>query len=728
MIAQVFLSYLFNSISEDDNFNASISTFDQDQFDPIQIIFNAIEDHVIQIVQDDQIPEANITRIIEHCKDYEFYFAIGQIVTSSINGISCILLIISLFISRKLMIPFLVSQILSGLYYFGVDIAITTGFLVLNTNVGVAIGAILFWILIVLSLPLIIAWIIVWKAYVYFDIYNFKKDETFVPYNSHVKNSFTTQDNSWNTSIESIWETPRQSLEQIQNEFSTSRSDYELDNENGGTLMAEMAEIHVQNGFSTKHDNSRNTSVESFWKTPGGQILGQNLEEYPPSRSNSESITENRGTVSKMVKLHAQNRCTAQYGNSWNNSIESPWETPRQSLENILQECSPTRSNSESNNENSGTLMPKMAELHVLNRCMSQDENLQSASRTQGFEQYLEECSSSRSTSDSSTENRVTLISKAEEIRNDHVLPNDLSENSYCFIVAGGKRANVYSSAVEVITGVLGPHKLPNLPEGIDSPSMVLHNGTILLCGGQNYTGNERKCLQLDYGSWNQHSNLNVERVGHSAVGTESASFVFGGTSSSTTYEYLPKDSTKWLLGKTEIPRGFSSGCAITTKSEQEIWLIGGDLDFHGKAILSFNINDHTFHEPPSQLNVERRSHRCAFIPNTNKIMITGGHNRSGYLDSTEILDTEDGSVTLASPMNFKRSSHGIGVIGIKGEDKLAVFGGFGGSNGRSTLDSVEFYNAQTEKWETTHISLKDLKRSFGFLQVKLGDVFSKWH
>ena len=108
--------------------------------------------------------------------------------------------------------------------------------------------------------------------------------------------------------------------------------------------------------------------------------------------------------------------------------------------------------------------------------------------------------------------------------------------------------------------------------------------------------------------------------------------------------------------------------------------------------------------------------------------MITGGHNRSGYLDSTEILDTEDGSVTLASPMNFKRSSHGIGVIGIKGEDKLAVFGGFGGSNGRSTLDSVEFYNAQTEKWETTHISLKDLKRSFGFLQVKLGDVFSKWH
>ena len=56
-------------------------------------------------------------------------------------------------------------------------------------------------------------------------------------------------------------------------------------------------------------------------------------------------------------------------------------------------------------------------------------------------------------------------------------------------------------------------------------------------------------------------------------VTTQEATFIFGGGYSRTTYEYLPKDSIQWLMGKTEISgRGFSSGCAIVVKSGQEIW------------------------------------------------------------------------------------------------------------------------------------------------------------
>ena len=122
-----------------------------------------------------------------------------------------------------------------------------------------------------------------------------------------------------------------------------------------------------------------------------------------------------------------------------------------------------------------------------------------------------------------------------------------------------------------------------------------------------------------------------------------------------------------------------------------------------------------------------RHGHRCAFIPNTNKIMITGGHSggrndNQGCLDSTEILDTESRRVTMASPMNFKRQNHGMGVVTINGKEKLAVFGG---RNGNSTLDSVELYNSQTGKWETTNIKLKEAKRDFGFLTVRLADVIS---
>ena len=114
--------------------------------------------------------------------------------------------------------------------------------------------------------------------------------------------------------------------------------------------------------------------------------------------------------------------------------------------------------------------------------------------------------------------------------------------------------------------------------------------------------------------------------------------------------------------------------------------------------------------------------HRCAFIPNTNKIMITGGHDYS-CLDSTEILDTEDGSVTIERPMNFKRVGHGMGVITINGDERIAVFGGY---DGRNELDSVELYNTQTEIWETADFKLREARSSFGFLKIQLGDIISQ--
>ena len=52
-------------------------------------------------------------------------------------------------------------------------------------------------------------------------------------------------------------------------------------------------------------------------------------------------------------------------------------------------------------------------------------------------------------------------------------------------------------------------------------------------------------------------------------VTTQEATFIFGGGYSRTTYEYLPKDSIQWLIGKTEIS---GRGCAIVVKSGQEIW------------------------------------------------------------------------------------------------------------------------------------------------------------
>ena len=244
---------------------------------------------------------------------------------------------------------------------------------------------------------------------------------------------------------------------------------------------------------------------------------------------------------------------------------------------------------------------------------------------------------------------------------------------------------------------------------------MVLHDDTILMIGG---IGNHENCLQLDLGTWKDHSTLTAEeRICHSAVATQTATFVFGGTDSLFTYEYLPKGSNTWLKGKTEIPGGFR-GCAIAVKSGEEI-LLFGECEYNEKRILSFDVKNHTFRELSTELNVERSGRsRCAYIPNTNKIMITGGI----WDDSTEILDTEDESVTMASPMNANRSDHGMGVLTINGEDRLAVFGGTTDEPFKrdTVVDSVELYNAKTGKWETTDMKLTEAKEDFGFLELKL--------
>ena len=281
----------------------------------------------------------------------------------------------------------------------------------------------------------------------------------------------------------------------------------------------------------------------------------------------------------------------------------------------------------------------------------------------------------------------------------------------------------MFQKTAEVFLGNCGSKQLPELPKGKFGSSLVMHYGSILLCGRL-----DRKCYQWNESAWKEHSTFNQERVDTIAVSTSTATFVFGGQwrPSRFTYEYLPKDSTTWQLGNTMIPDGFWDGCVIAVKSEKEIWLIGGYET--EKRILRFDVKNHTFRRLSIKLNVGRRGHRCDFIPGTNKVMITGGLNGFDILDSTEILDieVEDGSLTLSKKgMNMKRSGHGIGIVKVSNEDKLAVFGGL--SRRGEVLKSVEVYDSKTKKWKRTKMELKEERAHFGFLSVKLGDVYKQF-
>ena len=71
--------------------------------------------------------------------------------------------------------------------------------------------------------------------------------------------------------------------------------------------------------------------------------------------------------------------------------------------------------------------------------------------------------------------------------------------------------------------------------------------------------------------------------------------------------------------------------------------------------------------------------------------------------------------------LNFPRTEHGIGIVTINDEEKLAVFGGWGEKFKK--LDNVEFYNAITKTWETSNITLNEPNCAFTSLTFKPSDL-----
>ena len=242
---------------------------------------------------------------------------------------------------------------------------------------------------------------------------------------------------------------------------------------------------------------------------------------------------------------------------------------------------------------------------------------------------------------------------------------------------------------------------------------MFLHNETIILCDGFN---NFRTCLKLQEGTWTEYNSLKEIRAYAAVVSTTKATFIFGGWRNADSFEYLEKNASEWKLGKTKIPHGFTEGCTIAI-SHDEIWLIGGMHTY--RRILSFNVNDQNYTELSIELKQGRKGHQCAFIPGTRNILVTGGFSSSSGVitDSTEIINVDIRNVTEGPSMNSKRRGHGIGVLSIDRQEIVVVFGGK--ESDYSLLKSVEVYNAQARKWETTNIELSEAKSDFGFMTIK---------
>ena len=272
--------------------------------------------------------------------------------------------------------------------------------------------------------------------------------------------------------------------------------------------------------------------------------------------------------------------------------------------------------------------------------------------------------------------------------------------------------------------------EIPKLPAHFKCSFITMHNKTIIV-GGKPRNANVFKCLKLHHGMWKEHSILNEERMSPSVVATDNGTFIFGGdgpnewngmSTNRISYEYLPKDSTAWKVGKTQVPTPWSmgKGCAISIPSDKLIWIMGTLCNV--SSILKFNVDTHTFLKSNTTTKEKRRQKRCISIPGTKKILITGGTSYFGTaLNTTEIFDTETETISFGPPMNIARASHGIGIMTINSDNRIVVFGGTDNENIEEggLLDSVEFYNTKAEKWTLTNLRLTKADVFHGNISIK---------
>ena len=246
------------------------------------------------------------------------------------------------------------------------------------------------------------------------------------------------------------------------------------------------------------------------------------------------------------------------------------------------------------------------------------------------------------------------------------------------------------------------------------------------------------ECLILKGHTWFHHSYFNIDRGGASQASTQSTTFVFGGRTSPVTYEYLSRLSSKWEVGESRIPDGFQDGCAITI-SQNEIWLIGGALSddrIITTRILSFDTINHTFNTGLLSQGLDlfdaRSGHCCAFIPDTNKIIITGGRGYWGLipLDTSEVIDVKKKSVTFGPKMKNFRADHGIGVLNLDNEERVVILGGckkLENSNDpcdpEVDLDTIEVYHHELKSWVLADFQLTKPRNYFGFAAIKRDDL-----
>ena len=234
--------------------------------------------------------------------------------------------------------------------------------------------------------------------------------------------------------------------------------------------------------------------------------------------------------------------------------------------------------------------------------------------------------------------------------------------------------------------------------------AILLPSGYVLAAGGLGLTDTlAHSEFYIPFGdSWVATTgNLHSSRYNHTATllssgrvlvtGGEYISGIKSGYRSST--ELYDPDTRTWTLAR-NLGTARSKHTATLLANGQVLMVGGANLDGPLDTAELYNPARGTW-TPTGSLTTARSSHTATLLPN-GQVLVAGGTGAGGRLASAEFYDPDAGTWKAAGAFSGARSDHTATLL-PKGQVLLA-----GGYNGASYLNSAVLYDYSTNEWSTT--------------------------
>jgi len=237
-------------------------------------------------------------------------------------------------------------------------------------------------------------------------------------------------------------------------------------------------------------------------------------------------------------------------------------------------------------------------------------------------------------------------------------------------LVAGGHSNN--SLAVEVWPPLLAPDCiLPALPEERWGASLDVHATRPVLCGLST-------CWQLSAGGWLELAHTLQTRWYHSSAKTSDGLLLVGGAGSTNTTELLPIEGGQNTQGMNLDP-GRRMHCSIRVSNSSMLLTGGRVVNTATNLVTSHNLETGEVAELPG-LIASRYHHACGsyHLPNLQMVLVTGGWDGYGPVNSTEVLDLSSSGNEWREAGMLPSARYGLRAASLG--DVLYVTGGDNGS------------------------------------------------